>query len=270
MSELSSRYKRALVTGARSGLGKAFALRLMAEGMEVWGTSRKPHAFEGLDGIHPILLDLNREKDISRWYRDLDNRAGGFDLLVNNAGYGTFGEFADFRDEDIANQLRVLLAGPMQLALGAMKRMRARNRGCIVNVSSMAGFFWIPFSSSYNAGKAGLSAFSQSLMMEAPKDPPWIIDFCPGDYATPFNRSMVRRGESSSRLQRVWLRLEGNIQAAPPPQQAAEDLVGGLKRFRHCTLLSGSLFQRTMARLGALLFSAGCKRAVLRRYFGFQ
>ena len=151
------------------------------------GSSRKPDAFENLPGITPVLVDLNREKELSNWYRDLDSLAGGFDLLINNAGFGAFGKFGDFRDEDIQSQLRVLLTSPMQLALGAIKCMRARKRGCIVNISSMAGSLWIPFFSSYNAGKAGLSAFSQSLMLEAPATPPWIIDFCPGDFATPFN-----------------------------------------------------------------------------------
>lgn len=267
MSELSSRYTRALVTGARSGLGKAFALRLMAEGIEVWGSSRKPNAFENLPSIIPVSVDLNREKDLSKWYRDLDSRAGGFDLLINNAGFGVFGKFGDFRDEDIQSQLRVLLTAPMQLALGAMKCMRARKRGCIVNISSMAGSLWIPFFSSYNAGKAGLSAFSQSLMLEAPGGPPWVIDFCPGDFATSFNRSTARRGEPSGRLQRVWRRIEQNTGAAPPPQRAAEDLMAGLRRFRHCTLHSGSFFQRIMVRLGARLVPTGCKRTALRRYF---
>ena len=267
MSELSSRYTRALVTGARSGLGKAFALRLMAEGIEVWGSSRKPDGFESIPGIVPVLVDLTREKDLSRWYRDLDRRVDGFDLLINNAGFGTFGTFGDFRDEDIDNQLRVLLTAPMQLALGAMKCMRVRKRGCIVNVSSMAGSLWIPFSSSYNAGKAGLSAFSQSLMLEAPGDPPWIIDFCPGDFATPFNQSTVQRGEPSNRLQSVWRRIEQNTVAAPSPQRAAEDLMGELKRFRHSTLISGSFFQRIMVRLGERLVPTGCKRMALRRYF---
>ncbi len=267
MSELSSRYSRALVTGARCGLGKAFATRLIKEGIEVWGTSRKPHAFRGLDGITSVLIDLDREKDLSQWYTDLDDRAGGFDLLINNAGYGTFGKFGDHGDEDIDSQLRVLLIAPMQIALGAMKCMRSRNRGCIVNVSSLAGSLWIPFSSAYNTGKAGLSAFSQSLMLEAPKDPPWIIDFCLGDYRTRFNRSVVRRGEQSEKLQKVWRRLEQNTRSAPSPERAAKDLIFGLKRFQHCTLLSGSFFQGILARLGVRLVPTRFKRMLLRRYF---
>ncbi|MCB1121368.1 MAG: SDR family NAD(P)-dependent oxidoreductase [Verrucomicrobiae bacterium] len=267
MSRIAERYQRALITGAGSGLGKAFATRLIREGVEVWGTSRKPENLEPSDRFRPIQLDLVSEPDLGEWFERWERESGGFDLVINNAGLGVLAPVEKLRNTDIITQIQVMLSGPILLATHSFSVLRAGKKGCLVNVSSMAGVLPIPFLSVYNATKAGLSAFSQSIMMEAPKDPPWVIDFLPGDYDTAVNRNMKKLHMDSKDCNRVWHRLEELMSEAPQTEKAADDLIRALKKFRHCTCTSGSFVQTSIASWLRRLSPATLQRKILRRYY---
>ncbi|MCZ6671805.1 MAG: SDR family NAD(P)-dependent oxidoreductase [Verrucomicrobia bacterium] len=267
MSKLGERYARALVTGAGSGLGKAFAEALIGEGIAVWGTSRQPDKLMVSDQFTGVKLDLAENFDLQSWYNRTDTESGGFDLVINNAGFATFGQADKMAATDVEKQVKVLLTGPIQLSVAAIGLMRDRGHGCLVNISSVASELWIPYMPVYNATKAGLSVFSQSMMLEAPDRPPWIIDFRPGDYRTAFNQHMRKHLGDNSSSQRVWQRLQQIMEKSPPPTQAAKDLLSSLRQFRHCTRYSGSFFQSSIAPLASRLFSNALNRGVLRRYF---
>ncbi|MDD2764306.1 MAG: SDR family NAD(P)-dependent oxidoreductase [Opitutaceae bacterium] len=276
MSILADRYATALVTGASTGLGRAFSDMLLAEGVRVWGTARDPARLPARPGFTPLALELADAATIDRAFQAATAAAGRLDLVINNAGYGLFGAFAEQAFADWQRQVDAMLGQTMHLAQLALRGMRERNRGALVNVSSLAVDFPLPFMSGYNITKAGLSALSESLMIEVSGTGIIVIDFRPGDYRTGFNQAMHRTSgtraaagsPSGPRLQRVWSSLEAHLRSAPPPERAAGDLRRALIRGRSGTVRSGTFFQAQLAPWLARFAPPGLRRAVMARYFG--
>jgi NAD(P)-dependent dehydrogenase (short-subunit alcohol dehydrogenase family) len=313
---LSTRYRTAFVTGASSGLGRAFAEMLLAGGVRVWGTSRDTARLASLaahPAFTPVALDLADgdaaetacARAAAQAAAGAAETAPGFDLIINNAGFGRFSPFAGTRDFAVWQaQLDAMLTHTARLAHAALRGMMARRRGCLVNVSSLAVEFPLPFMPGYNIAKAGLSALSESLMFELRGTPVVVIDFRPGDYRTAFNEviqaeaaarqsaptspppnppmpdntdTAAHRGPAPGapplrvphpRLSRAWDALEKNLRASPPPERAARDLRRALLRGRPGIVRSGSFFQARLAPLATRLMPARLRRAVLARYFG--
>lgn len=274
MPSLSSLHPKAFVTGASGGLGSAFVDMLLAEGVEVWGTARDPLRFRartGRSGFHPVVMDLADTAGTLDAWRRATGPAGGFALLINNAGYGHFGEFATEPFAVWERQVQAMLTTTMALTQAALTDMRTRGRGTIVNVSSLAAEFPLPYMSAYNVAKAGLSAFSESLMIETAGTSLTVIDFRPGDYRTGFNQAMPSRPPTTSdapRLARAWQALETNLQKAPLPVRAARDLRRALAAPRSGVVRSGSFFQARLAPFLARFVSLSWRRAVAARYLG--
>lgn len=271
MPKLGDVYARALVTGASSGLGLAFSKALIAEGVEVWGTSRHPDTDCDSDRMHNVKLDLLAEVDISEWFNKLDESVGGFDVVVNNAGFAVLGETTFQTSSQVDSQLKVLLEGPLLISMAAIQGMRIRKKGCLVNVSSVAADMWIPCLSVYNTAKAGLSAFSQSVMLESPDRAPWVIDFKPGDYQTCFNKNMQNSARDATEESSImWGELEMQMANAPSVSKAANDLVTSIRKFCHVTCYSGTFVQSKVAPVVSRLLPNVIKRKLLRRYYHLQ
>lgn len=274
---LADTYAHAFVTGASTGLGRAFVEMLLAEGVRVWGTARDVGRLTELTTRHPatftaVALDLSEPEAAEAAFSRAANSVGGsFDLLVNNAGYGVFGGFAEVDFATWQEQLDGMLLTTMRLAHAALRGMRTRGRGCIVNVSSLATEFPLPFMSGYNVAKAGLSALSESLVVETRGSGISVVDFRPGDYRTDFNQAMSSASTAANvshpQAQRAWHALDQNLRAAPPASRAAEDLRRALLRRRSGTVRSGGFFQAKLAPLLARLVPASVTRAAATRYF---
>jgi len=275
---LAENYPHAFVTGASAGLGRAFTTMLLNEGVRVWGTARDGGRLANLATTHPahftpVILDLDDPVAAEAAFSRAANSAGGnFELVINNAGYGVFGIF---HETDVAmweRQLSAMLTSTLRLTHLALRRMRERDRGCIVNVSSLAVEFPLPFMSGYNVAKAGLSALSESLIVETQGTPINVIDFRPGDFRTDFNQAMLTSSAANSalggRAARAWQALKAHCEASPPASVAAADLRKALLRGRSGTVRSGSLFQARMASSFAPLLPASLRRSIAARYFG--
>lgn len=275
-SAVSELYRSAFVTGASGGLGAAFAEMLLADGVAVWGTAREPAKLAALTARHggrftPVRLDL-ADGVAAEWaFLDAEQVAGGIDLVINNAGYGVFGPFAETDFAIWQAQLDAMLTATLRLAHAAVRSQRSRGRGCLVNVSSLAVEFPLPYLSGYNIAKAGLSAFSESLLGENRGTNLIVIDFRPGDYRTSFNQAMSLTAPASSagpRLARAWQVLEANLAAAPAPERAAADLRRALLAGRRGTVRSGSFFQARLAAGFAKLAPAAWRRYAAAKHFG--
>lgn len=265
------------MTGASGGLGLAFVEMLLSEGVAVWGTARSPERLQVLSarpGFTPLVLELNDPESVERAFLAAPGDTGhGFDLVVNNAGYGVFGAFAAAPFSTWREQLQANLIGTAHVAHAAMRRMRAKNRGCLVNVSSMAVEYPLPFMSAYNIAKSGLAALSESLVFESRGSAVTVIDFRPGDYRTAFNQAMQVTSSAvdpatDPRLPAAWRSLEANLALAPKPERAAADLRRALLADRSGTVYSGGIVQTRLAPLFARLAPARLRRAVAARYFG--
>ncbi|NBX59989.1 MAG: SDR family NAD(P)-dependent oxidoreductase, partial [Opitutaceae bacterium] len=210
---LSTRYRTAFVTGASTGLGRAFTDMLLAQGVEVWGTARDTIRLPVRPGFHAVALELGDGSAAEAIFLAAEQSAGGFDIVINNAGFGAFGAFAHTEFSVWEEQLRLMLVNTARLSHVALRGMLARRRGALVNISSIAGEFGLPYQAIYNTTKAGLSALNESLMYELTGTGVIMIDFRPGDYRTDFESS-VRRPEqaagwahdtiNTARMSRAW------------------------------------------------------------------
>jgi short-subunit dehydrogenase len=271
---LATRYRTALVTGASTGLGRAFTAMLLAEGVAVWGTSREAGRLTGLvrehpGTFHPVALELADSEAVIRAFRAAESEAGGFDLVVNNAGYGVFGAFADVDFSVWREQLNVMLVNTALLSHLALAGMRTRGRGALVNVSSLAAEFPLPFQSAYNMTKAGLSALNESLIIECAGTGVTVIDLRPGDFRTDFEGSVRRppSGQGDPRIPRVWAAFEKMMRGGPPPTEAAAALRRALVRGKSGTIRCGRFFQAVVAPFLARFGSLPLKRRVQAGYF---
>ena len=271
---VSDLYRTAFVTGASTGLGRAFAEMLLADGVRVWGTSRDPARLDHLATqvpaqFTPVALDLCDGAAAVKIFRDTDRAAGGFDLVINNAGFGVFAEFAATEFAVWEEQLDVMLINTARLSHAALPGMLARHHGALVNISSLAAEFPLPFQSAYNIAKAGLSALSESLITETAGTGVVVLDVRPGDYRTDI-ASSVRLPQKSPppRMLRAGAAFEKMMREGPPPAHAAAALRHALLRGRSGTVRMGRFFQAVVAPFLARFGSLALKRRIQARYFG--
>lgn len=275
---LSDLHRTAFLTGASAGLGRAFADMLLDEGVHVWGTARDAGRLTGLATRHPalftpVVLDLTDTPAADAAFERAQQAAGGgFDLVINNAGYGVFGPFAAMEIAVWEAQLQTMLVSTIRLAHAALRGMQRRGRGCLVNVSSMAAEFPLPYMSGYNVAKAGLSAFTESLLVETRGSEITVVDLRLGDFRTDFNQVMQSISGPALAADpapaRAWRALEANLRNAPPPARAAEGLRRALARRRSGTVRLGSFFQTRLAPFLARFVAAPLRRRVAGWYLG--
>lgn len=275
-SALSARYRTAFVTGASTGLGRAFAEMLLADGIEVWGTARDVSRLPARDRFHPIALELGDGTAALNCFHEAERAAGGFDLVINNAGFGAFGSFVQTDFAVWEEQFRIMLVNTARLSHAALRGMLTRRRGALVNISSIAAEFGLPYQAGYNTVKAGLSALNESLMYELKGTGVIIIDFRPGDYRTDFEGSVRRPAPEataasvtvdSARMERVWHGFIALMRTGPAPEHAADSLRRALLRGCSGTVRTGRFFQAVLGPFLARFGSLSLRRKVLEKYF---
>lgn len=160
--------KIALVTGASSGIGAMTAKELANNGYTVYAAARRVEKMNELksDGIKPISLDLTKEDSMVQCVQNILNEAGRIDVLVNNAGYGSYGAIEDVPMEEAKRQFEVNLFGMARLIQLVTPSMRENHYGKIVNISSIGGKIWTKFGGWYHATKFAVEGFSDCLRME--------------------------------------------------------------------------------------------------------
>lgn len=278
MKPLSVRYSTALVTGASSGLGRAMARWLVSEGVQVLGLARHPEAAAHEDGWQPVACDLAAPAALEQFLTGYKEWLGHCPLLINNAGAGVFGSLEQIPPMTVRSQLHVLLEAPVLLCQAVLPGMKNRCHGAIVNVSSMAVRFPLPFMSLYDAAKGGLSGFSRGLQWELRGSGVAVLDLRPGDFRTGFNRRMQAESATwhgtpgSSASASVWNRLESNLQAGPPPECVVRTVQRWLQSDppRSTTLAAGGFFQTRLAPLLATIAPGPIERCCISRYFGLK
>lgn len=265
---LSSRYRTAFVTGASTGLGRAFAEMLLDEGLEVWGTARDTARLAPRERFHAVALELGDGAAAERIYRETEKAAGGFDIVINNAGFGAFGGFAETDFALWQRQIEIMLLNTARLSHAALRGMRARGRGALVNISSLAAEFPMPYQATYNVVKSGLSALNESLMFETEGSGVIVIDFRPGDYRTDFEGAVARPETlPDARQERVWAAFHRLMESGPAPAHAAESLRRALARGRSGTVRTGRFFQAVVSPFIARFGSLALRRRIIGKYF---
>ena len=185
----------ALVTGGSKGIGLAIAEALLAEGMQVVITGRGEEALAqargrlgatSSGGVTTFALDVGDGARVGQMMSAVVQRFGGLDVVVNNAGIGTFTNVSDMTPEQWHGVIGTNLTGVFNVCRSALPELRRRGGGYIINISSLAGKNPFVGGAAYCASKAGLNAFSEALMQEVRHDNIKVSVIAPGSVATGF------------------------------------------------------------------------------------
>lgn len=177
-----SDYRTALVTGASGGIGAAVVERLCREGLQVHALARSGQALQELaarTGCVPHVLDVTDLAGLQALTREV-----AFDVLVNNAGVDRPRKFLDAREDDIDLLVDVNLRAVLHLCRLVVPGMVERDRGHVVNISSIAAAYNFNGNSSYHATKAAVSMLSRQLRVDAFGRRVRVTEVCPGRVAT--------------------------------------------------------------------------------------
>lgn len=160
--------KVVLVTGASAGIGKATALVLAQSGYTVYGAARRTEKLNDLKqaGVVPIAMDVTDEASMQAGLDTILAKEKKIDILINNAGFGSYGAIEDVSISDARYQLEVNLFGAARLMQMVLPTMRQQRWGKIVNISSVGGKIATPFGGWYHASKFALEGLSDSLRNE--------------------------------------------------------------------------------------------------------
>lgn len=160
--------KVALVTGASSGIGRETVLELKKRGFIVYGGARRIDRMNNLKGqdINTIYLDVTNDESMVNCVKHVLDNEGQIDVLVNNAGYGSYGAIEDVDIKEAYRQFDVNVFGLGRMVQLVMPIMRKNGHGKIVNISSMGGRVSTPFGGWYYASKYAVEGFSDCLRME--------------------------------------------------------------------------------------------------------
>jgi len=206
----------ALVTGASSGIGAAFARKLAAQGCDLVLVARREERLKSLANElqreHPVRAevfpaDLSDPMDIERVERKTA-ALGELEFLVNNAGFGVPGNFVEAQLDRHSAMIQVHVLATVRLCRAALPGMIARGRGSIVNVSSIAAFIPSPKSAVYCATKACLNAFSEALQVELAGTGVRVQALCPGLTHTEFHERPGYETYKSRIPELFWMSAE--------------------------------------------------------------
>jgi NAD(P)-dependent dehydrogenase (short-subunit alcohol dehydrogenase family) len=184
----------ALVTGASSGMGKAIAKRLIADGFQVYVAARNVERMTDLAalGARPIRLDVSKEDEITAAVDTIRAEVGGVDVLVNNAGFGLYGPVEEISIDEARYQFEVNLFGAARLTQLLLPAMRAKRSGTIVNISSMGGKIHSLLGAWYHATKHAVEGWSDCLRLEVAQFGIRVVIIEPGVIETGFGDAASR------------------------------------------------------------------------------
>ncbi len=184
-----------LITGASSGIGEVFARKLAARGRNVLLVARSEEKLITLCNelgrsnsirAQHVTMDLSKPESPVRLFEEAEKRGLTVDMLINNAGFGSFGDFTKLDLERELNMIDLNVRSLVDLTHRFLVPMRQRKQGAIVNVASTAGFQAVPFMATYAATKAFVLSFTEALWEENRPHGIKVMALCPGVTETNF------------------------------------------------------------------------------------
>jgi short-subunit dehydrogenase len=181
--------KVVLITGASAGIGKETARLLAESGYIVYGAARRLDKMEELKGVGVRLLemDVTDEASMVKGVQQILQQENRIDVLVNNAGYGSYGALEDVPLSEARYQFEVNIFGLARLCQLVLPTMRAQRSGKIINISSIGGSFGEPHGAWYHATKFAVEGLSDSLRMELKQFGIDVVVIKPGAIITEWN-----------------------------------------------------------------------------------
>ena len=252
--------KRCFLTGAASGIGRATALRLAAEGAELYLTDRNAEglaatvadarALGAVVAAHRVL-DISDVDEVAAFAADIHASGPAMDVVMNIAGVSAWGTVDKLTHRDWKSMIDINLMGPIHVIENLVPPMiEARRGGHLVNVSSAAGLVALPWHAAYSASKYGLRGLSEVLRFDLARHRIGVSVVVPGAVQTPLVDTVHIAGVDREDPQvRKWTgRFSGH---AVSPEHAAEKILRGVAKNRYLIYTSPDiralyLFKRTM------------------------
>jgi len=181
----------ALVTGASAGIGEAAARALVGAGFTVYGTSRKAAAGEKREGVVLLPLDVTDDGSVTAVVREVLERSGRINVLVNNAGVGIAGAAEESSIEQARALFETNVFGSIRMTRAVLPHMREQGSGRIINVSSVLGLVPAPFMALYASTKHAIEGYSESLDHEVREHGVRVLLVEPGYTNTAFDANAV-------------------------------------------------------------------------------
>jgi len=227
---------RILITGASQGIGRALAVAAAGRGMRVLAAARSAVLLVELareakaNGgvLETVEADITSADDRRRMVEAATQHFGGLDVLVNNAGIGATGHFADVGPERLRAIMEVNFFGLTETTRVCLPLLRQGVTPAVVNISSIAGKRGLPARSEYSASKFAVQGFSEALRAEVDKDGIDVLVVCPGLTQTNFSKNMLE--------QKAMLKFDH--MRGMTSEQVADATLASLTRGRHDVTLT--------------------------------
>ena len=235
MQELKG--KMALITGGSRGIGKAIALALAEEGVNVAITGRNEEKLKAVvqeieqKGVKSAyaVFDITSKTEVYGALEKLQKDFGKIDVLVNNAGIAAFGGILEMEDEKWEEIVKTNLFGAYYVVKAVVPSMVERKTGDIINISSTAGLKGNAVTSAYSASKFGLIGMSESMMLELRKQNIRVTTLMPSTIASDMSKEVLKI-------------TDGNPEKVLQPEDFAEFVVDLLKLNKRAMLANASLW----------------------------
>lgn len=241
--------KVALVTGASSGIGEASVRRLLAEGFEVYAAARRVEKMQPLAalGARVLPLDVCDDASMVSAIETILANTGRLDILLNNAGYGSYGALEDVPMSEARRQVEVNLFGLARLIQLVTPTMRAQRSGMILNVSSIGGKIHEPFGAWYHATKFAVEGLSDCLRMELAPFNVHVVVIEPGGIKT----------EWGGIAEQSLLAASGNTAYAPEARRHAAMLAAAGEQSSDPMVIADVVIRAVRARRPKTRYVAG-------------
>jgi short-subunit dehydrogenase len=245
----AARWQRALITGASSGIGEAFARRLASHCDAMTLVARRRERLRALADelggactVEILPVDLLAGEGVAAVVEHIRQRTP-VDLLINNAGFSTLGPFGSSTPDDELGMCRLHQEVPLLLTRAALPAMLERGEGAVINVASIAAFLTLPGVATYAATKAFLASFSRSLRRELADSGVRVQCLCPGYTRTEIHSRESFAGFDVSRVPEAMWMEAGDV---------VRESLQALERDEHLVIPGDANRQLVQRALGAL------------------
>ena len=231
--------KTVLVTGASTGIGEAMANDLAARGAELILTARSQDQLEALANqinenggkAHVFPGDLALAGSAETLHQKITASNLHVDILINNAGYGRWGQFGEFDREDYASMIQLNITSLTDLCHLFIPAMVSKGEGGVINIGSSASFLPVPYASVYSSTKAYVLMFSEALRYEYAESNIRVMASCPG--ATDSNFRHVASEKSSETLKQRIGQLKGAGQVGDTCERVSQETLEAFIQNKH-------------------------------------
>lgn len=264
--------KVVLITGASGGIGEALAIKLAERKHNLVLVARNESKLKALAeqlskqhqiSVEYISADLSKAGVAQKIFDETQQRELEIEILINNAGIGSGGEFAALPLQSELAMLQLNISSLVALTHLFLQQMKARRSGTIINVASMASFFPFPYMTTYSASKVFVRHFTQALTQECKPYNVHVMLLCPGLTKTNFNHAAGIENETGKGLNSEY------SNSTQTPEQVADEMLNALDKRKHY-IVSGRM-NRMAAKLSVLLpnaFLAGSFAKSYRKRLG--